>query len=477
MDEQSSANIFRRNVLTLLWGSGFAQLLAMLALPVLSRLYEPSDFGLLGTYLAIIGIAGTLSVLKYDLAIPLPEKDTEAASVLVLCLFVILVFTGIISSLLWLFRYELAELFNSPMLPSIIGLVPLGILGWGGFQALSAWASRRGYFTGLSRCIGGQALVQSGTQTALGTSNLTLFGLPTGNLLGQWGAFLVLGGFIAKLDRNLFAGVRIRGVWRQARRFYRFPAVSFWSGIVNVLNLYLPFLLFAGFFGELFAGLYLLGFRVLQMPLNFLGRSVAQVFFPQAVRSHRQHNLQATTAQLLHFLIAVGLPGILLIGAGAPEFFSLVFGQEWRQAGEMAMWMSPWLALVFITSPLSNLPFVLERQGQEFSAQLIMLVVRIGSLVVGAIIGGETMALGAFAIVSFFLRGGYLVWLVQSAGISLTEQWPRLQFPILKALGYAGIIFFVRFLSPGDIAVLFALSLLGMMLILSTLQIARDGDG
>ena len=474
---KSSRNTFRRNVGTLLLGSGFAQLLAMLALPVLSRLYEPSDFGLLGTYLAIIGIAGTLSLLRYDLAIPLPEKDSEAASVLVLCLFIMLVFTGIISSVLWFFRHELSRLFNSPMLPSILGLVPFGILGWGGFQALSAWASRRGHFTGLARCIGGQSLVQSGAQTALGTGHLPLLGLPIGNLLGQWSACLVLGGFIAKLDRNLFAGIRFSGVWLQAARFYRFPAVSFWSGIVNVLNLYLPFLLFAGFFGEVFAGLYLLGFRVLQMPLNLLGRSVAQVFFPEAVRSHREHNLPATTAELLHFLIAVGLPGILLIGAGAPEFFSLVFGQEWRQAGEMAMWMSPWLALVFVTSPLSNLPFVLERQGQEFSMQLIMLGVRIGALVVGAMVGGENAALGAFVMASFFLRGGYLIWLIQSAGVALHDQWVSIRVPILKALACVGTVFLVRILAPGDIAVLLVLSLLGLTLILSTVQIIRDGNG
>jgi O-antigen/teichoic acid export membrane protein len=319
--------------------------------------------------------------------------------------------------------------------------------------------------------------VQSGGQTALGMGHLTSLGLPIGNLLGQWGAFLVLGGFIAKLDRNLLAGIRFRGVWFQATRFYRFPAVSFWSGIVNVLNLYLPFLLFAGFFGEVFAGLYLLGFRVLQMPLNLLGRSVAQVFFPEAVRSHRQHNLPATTAELLHFLATVGLPGILLIGAGAPELFSLVFGQEWRQAGEMAMWMSPWLALVFVTSPLSNLPFVLERQGQEFSMQLIMLAARIVSLVVGALVGGETMALGAFAMASFFLRGGYLIWLFKSAGGALPDQWASLRFPIFKALGCVGIVFFVRLLALGDIAVLLVLALLGLMLILSTVQIIRDGNG
>jgi O-antigen/teichoic acid export membrane protein len=474
---QSSANTFRRNVGTLLLGSGFAQVLAMLALPVLSRLYAPSDFGLLGAYLAIIGIAGTLSLLRYDLAIPLPGKDSDAASVLVLCLCIMVIFTGIVSYMLWLFRYELSELFKSPKLPSIMGLVPFGILGWGGFQALSAWTSRRGHFTGLSRCIGGQALVQSGTQTALGTGHLTLLGLPLGNLLGQWSAFLVLGGFVAKLDRNLFAVIRFSGVWLQAVRFWRFPAVSFWSGVVNVLNLYLPFLLFTGFFGEVFAGLFLLGFRVLQMPLNLVGRSVAQVFFPEAARSLRQHSLQATTSELLHFLTAVGLPGILLIGAGAPEFFSLVFGQEWRQAGKMAMWMSPWLALVFITSPLSSLPFVLERQGQEFAVQLIMLTFRIGALVLGAQIGGETMALVWFALASFFVRGGYLIWLLRSAGVVLSGQWTGLRLSILKSVGCIGSVFLARLLVPGDVGVLLVLLLLGPLLILSSVQIIRDGNG
>jgi len=55
---------FRRDVGTLLLGSLAAQALAILMLPVLSRLYSPTDFGLLGTYLAIVGALGTLSLLR-----------------------------------------------------------------------------------------------------------------------------------------------------------------------------------------------------------------------------------------------------------------------------------------------------------------------------------------------------------------------------------------------------------------------------
>ena len=84
---------FRRDVGTLLVGSLIAQVLALLILPVLTRLYEPGDFGLLGKYLALVGALGTLSLLRYDLAIALPEKDEEGVQVLGLCLGVLLVFT------------------------------------------------------------------------------------------------------------------------------------------------------------------------------------------------------------------------------------------------------------------------------------------------------------------------------------------------------------------------------------------------
>ena len=84
---------FRRDVGTLLVGSLIAQVLALLILPVLTRLYEPGDFGLLGKYRALVGALGTLSLLRYDLAIALPEKDKEGVQVLGLCLGVLLVFT------------------------------------------------------------------------------------------------------------------------------------------------------------------------------------------------------------------------------------------------------------------------------------------------------------------------------------------------------------------------------------------------
>ena len=148
--------------------------------------------------------------------------------------------------------------------------------------------SRRGYFKTLSSCIASQSIGQSLAQVCLRLLGHT--GLLLGSLIGQALALLGLLNKVRKDDATLLSIMTLEGVRQAAARYWRFPLVSFWSGLVNVLNLHLPVLLFAGLYGQNFVGFYLLGFRVLQMPLQLVGRSIAQVFFPEAARSYRQHN-------------------------------------------------------------------------------------------------------------------------------------------------------------------------------------------
>ena len=438
---------FRRDVGTLLVGSLIAQVLALLILPVLTRLYEPGDFGLLGKYLALAGALGTLSLLRYDLAIALPEKDEEGVHVLGLCLVVLLVFTVFFGFGVWLFRDKISELLNNPAFSDCAWMVSLGIFGWGGFQAMSAWASRRGYFKTLSSCIASQSLGQSLAQVCLRVVGHT--GLLLGSLIGQALALLGLLNKVRKEDATLLSIMTLEGVRQAAARYWRFPLVSFWSGLVNVLNLHLPVLLFAGLYGQSFVGFYLLGFRILQMPLQLVGRSIAQVFFPEAARSYRQQNLTQKTEDLFQLLTQIGFPFILLVGVSAPEMFHIVFGSNWKEAGEMAMFLAPWLALVFITSPLSNLPFVVQRQSQEFGLQVFMLAVRVMALFVGGHLGGKNGALIAFAVAGFLARSVYLGWLLHTAGVQISKQWSAVRLYVAEGVSVYCIVLGVRHFTSG----------------------------
>ena len=61
--------------LKLIGGAGAAQMLAVLSMPLLSRLYAPADFGVLGVFMATVTIAAVFVTGRYEMAIPLPDRD------------------------------------------------------------------------------------------------------------------------------------------------------------------------------------------------------------------------------------------------------------------------------------------------------------------------------------------------------------------------------------------------------------------
>ena len=84
--KRTDALSFASDVLKLAGGTAFAQALAILASPLITRLYGPEAFGLAALFTSIVGIVGVVACLRYELAIMLPKRDEEAANLLGLSL-------------------------------------------------------------------------------------------------------------------------------------------------------------------------------------------------------------------------------------------------------------------------------------------------------------------------------------------------------------------------------------------------------
>ena len=76
---------FAANVLTVSSGIVIAHLLVFISSPILTRLYDPKDFGMLGVYTSLLAICTTIGSLRYNIAIPLPKDDVTAANIAALC--------------------------------------------------------------------------------------------------------------------------------------------------------------------------------------------------------------------------------------------------------------------------------------------------------------------------------------------------------------------------------------------------------
>ena len=184
------------------------------------------------------------------------------------------------------------------------------------------------------------------------------------------------------------------------------------------------------------------------------------------------------TEDLFQLLTQIGFPIILLVGVSAPEMFHIVFGSNWKEAGEMAMFLAPWLALVFITSPLSSLPFVVQRQSQEFGLQVFMLAVRVVALFVGGHLGGKNGALIAFAVAGFLARSVYLGWLLHTAGVQISKQWSavRLANTMSQGVSVYCIVLGVRHFTSGHGSVLTVATLAFIYMFFTKFRLVRTSS-
>jgi O-antigen/teichoic acid export membrane protein len=82
-------NAFARGVSVLVGGTAGAQLITVLAAPLLTRLYSPEDFGLVAVCASLLALIGVISSRRYELAIPLPDDDVEEANVAMLSLLLV----------------------------------------------------------------------------------------------------------------------------------------------------------------------------------------------------------------------------------------------------------------------------------------------------------------------------------------------------------------------------------------------------
>src|SRR5690606_4153532 len=111
----TTANVFR-GMTTLALGVAVARGIGIIAIPVLTRLYTPEDFGALSVFVAVIAILAPILSLRYVAALPLPRRNSTAANLFVLSMGLIGINTLILGCLLWAFGGVLLSLFSMQVL-------------------------------------------------------------------------------------------------------------------------------------------------------------------------------------------------------------------------------------------------------------------------------------------------------------------------------------------------------------------------
>jgi O-antigen/teichoic acid export membrane protein len=398
-------NTFARSVSVLVGGTAGGQVLLVLVAPVLTRLYAPEDFGLLAVYASLLAIIGVVSSLRYELAIPLPESDAEAANIAVLSLLLVVGSTFLSALAVLLFSEAIAALLGVPQIADYLWLLSAGILLGGTYTVFNHWCIRTKQFTMIAATTLRQALATIAIQlTAFKLGGIALL---FGQIAGQSVGSARLGK--STLTNPAFAEVNLENICRAARRYRRFPMFTTWAGLLNSGGTQLPPLMFAALFGPAAAGIYILAHRVLTLPVNLVGGAIRHVFFSGAAAARRSQKLRTQVESVLDKLVQISMPPIIMLAIIGPELFSFTFGEQWRPAGQFAQWMTPWLFLQFCTGPLTVVFAAVERQHIGLFMQGQLFLVRAVMIFIGALIGDLLTTVKLFSIGSAL---SYLVFLL-----------------------------------------------------------------
>jgi lipopolysaccharide exporter len=451
---------FFTSVLKLVSGTTLAQLITILTAPIISRLFVPATFGVLNVFSSLVTIITVVICLRYEFAIVLPESDEDAANLVGLCVVIAFGISLLASLFLLTLGRPFLNFLKAPNLYPYLWLIPIYLLIQGFFQALNYWNTRTKHFGRLSIARVSASLTTSALPISLGlvgqaTSASLVFSYVAGTLVYA----TVLGVQVLKESGAFFYRFIERArMLVNLKRYKKFPLIDSWGSFINNLSWQLPTLMLLYFFSETVVGYYWLSNSLILLPVTLLGNSIAQVFYQRSaeLRSNPA-NLTRSVQLVFHRLTAIGLfPAVILAIAG-PQLFSIVFGANWVEAGRYAQILSPWMFVLFISTPLGNLFATLERQELSLAVNAIILATRFASLVIGGLTHNIYLTLIIWSFSGALVYGGLAFWLLELTKVPWSSAFRSLvQFILYASLPALFLLAVLDFLSPNAVWLIIA---------------------
>lgn len=389
---------FSNSVLKLLTGTSIAQLIPLLAAPIISRIFTPEEFGLFAFYSSIVIFLSVFATGRYELSIQLPKEHKDAFNLLVLCFLILIGFSFLVALILFIWGTEIFKNFQKDTLNDWIYLVPVFIFLTGSLNILSMWLHRKKMFAKTAISKVQQNLFENLIIIFLGArkSNINvsdfldrhkpilnskididISSLISGKLIGLVITNLYLAFNFFKDWKFLKNDFNISTLKKQGYLHRKFPQINMLHAASDELKTSGLSFIILYYFSDYTLGIYNQTYRLLRAPLGIIGTSFGHVFFQKAAELYANNiaidNLVKKTVKTL-FLI--GLPVFTFIFFLSPWFFEFLLGNEWKEVGVYAQYITPWLFANFVISPVSQVALI---SNKHFEFWIINLV---GSLLV-----------------------------------------------------------------------------------------------
>lgn len=361
-----------RSVAHMMSGAALAQLVSLLITPIITRLYDPTEYGAMALFLSIVFVLLPIVNGRFDLAVLLPSEsqrgDRDANALVDLA---ILLAVASCTALLALVSLSLLlgwSPWQTELGPWLL-LIPATTFASSLSMTLRSFAIRQRRYARVAHIPVLQRLGTGGIQLAAGVMHWGKSGLILGAVAGP----LIGLPSLFRIRRSARPQHPIPLTWRErlatmrtlAMKYRDFPKLNMPFSVLNALSLNLQNLLLSLFLPFAAVGEYAMAVTLLGLPSTLVASQVGQVYAREAA-AQISDSLQARrlAARAVRGLTTVGVPAFAVVALAAPTVLPVLLGEDWSTVGFLVQALSPLFLARFVTASAAAALEVYQRSGR-----------------------------------------------------------------------------------------------------------------
>jgi O-antigen/teichoic acid export membrane protein len=448
-DRLFTLSTFWLNVSKLATGSILAQISGVLLSPVILRMFDAKDIGMLNLFNQVVAFFLVFSVLRLDRAIVL-SKGTEAHRIIETGLSIILFFTLVIILATLPFSGFWFQVMNLDYPGLFILALPLAFVLQSTINLYKAAGNVFSLYSMMASAIVMQSVVVHLLKIFFG---LSLGRGPAWLILAELSGYLLTFFYLllalqkkADFRFRLARSSEIRELLSSKLAFIKYDVPA---ALLNYFSSSVAIFLLAWFYDTRVVGYYALGYSMLRLPMNLLGKAIGDVFYKDAAdQSADPEKLRKSTSNVVIQLFTFGILPMAAIFFFGDVIFSFAFGKHWITAGKYSQIFSSWTLIWFISSPVSNLYYILKLQHRFTLVMFTSLLLRGGAIIAGAMFGDIWLTLILYSFVSILVYGYQVVFLLGKLHVNarnfIKNLWLSCRFAIVPLM----IMVILNYVSP-----------------------------
>jgi len=396
---------FLKAVSVLAGGTAFAQVLGILTLPILTRLYTPQEFSVFAIYTALLGTLVVISCLRFEIAIPIPKNDKTAINLLILCLLSNIFLTALLIFCIILFKETIDNIINNKDFIKFIWLVPVGFFLAGLYNTFQFWYTRKKKFKDIAKTRVFQSISSSAVQVLMGILGVGVLGLIIGQIVNYSSGLLKLIKGFNKEKNITVNNISLKDIKLDFEKYDKFPKYSTLEALAHSSSMQLPLVIIGIFFLGPETGYIFLAMKVMTIPMSLIGNAIAQVYLANAPEHYNNKKLFEYSIKIVKKILKISWLPVFLMGIGSYYLFAIIFGKQWAAAGEIAIFLVPWILMQLLSSPIAMALHVIGKQKIAMLLHFFGFVIRVlGLITIGFTISNY--------MIEYFLLSGFVFYLI-----------------------------------------------------------------